>query len=940
MRSLRSANRGGKQGAARGLVAAFSLARWAFLFLAAGPLRADLVVPNSGFETPSVGFGKFQYTPSGASWTFTGGAGIAANGSGFTSANPGAPEGGQVAFIQGASRFSQNLSGFAPDTLYTLRFQAAQRNYSQPGQTWSVDLDGKAIASFAPPQSATSYAEYTVAFTAAAGSHLLAFRGTLLNGGDCTVLIDQVRVTEGEVLPRAPSGLTVTALSPTSLGLSWGDNADNELGYAIERRLAGQPWSPLRDALIPASAWTDSGLAPNTTYYYRARAVNSKGGSAWSGEASQTTPLPGGPVDYQNRPFITQPAPELSFQRKSAPNPRGIDYPFSEQTARGVALLSRFPAFTNSGLRIHAMGPWYSNSAANLHFSRGISTISALPRYRLNDADPASVRKLPPNRKWDLEGDGLFWGYAAGLADDFQAQNPNDSRIASLRTFATSHVFVNDQSAFTELGRRIWSRERLPLDAGGRHVDYFSADIELTGNFDLQRNCFGWIYQGMAAAASAQGRTFIPLLYGQYQFSVNCFFDSTRQGGASTSNPPDYLLPDRDFLAGGDPTLLLCQTNAGVLSMDGYIQAIWGRDPFFKRDPDGSLVLAGGLPSFSDAPKGAAYGVRFPLETGEAKHCLDDIYRQAARMYLQWHRRAGAYPSNSALRKAFLSNTRIGAWSRYTNEGVLGIAQNDRPLPDWLMELAAGLYLFTADDLILWSSDMNYVPGPLGGDYSAVWKYNAHGVFESVVKAAHRLSACEPLHQGPFNWCWFNLPVVNQNTTPGDRYFEKPLAFGKLRRFENHSWIELFAAWPALDGAPKTFKLWVDQNGKRSDAWTFELANGRSYFYDAWQLPDTFANLEGKDIWLRSTDLLGVQRTWRGDWRAAASNTVATPPDLAPPRLSLAPADGRLALSWDQPAFALAQAAAVAGPWAFLNSNSPVSINPSAPSSFFRLQKE
>lgn len=50
-------------------------------------------------------------------------------------------------------------------------------------------------------------------------------------------------------------------------------------------------------------------------------------------------------------------------------------------------------------------------------------------------------------------------------------------------------------------------------------------------------------------------------------------------------------------------------------------------------------------------------------------------------------------------------------------------------------------------------------------------------------------------------------------------------------------------------------------------------------FYDAWQLPDSFAGLEGQHVWLRTTDLLGVQRTWRGDWRQPADNTVPTPPD-------------------------------------------------------------
>jgi hypothetical protein len=113
-------------------------------------------------------------------------------------------------------------------------------------------------------------------------------------------------------------------------------------------------------------------------------------------------------------------------------------------------------------------------------------------------------------------------------------------------------------------------------------------------------------------------------------------------------------------------------------------------------------------------------------------------------MYMQHFRRAGEYPAHSELTKSFLSNCTIGAWSRYTNEGLQGIQQNDRPLPDWLLETLVGLYLITADDIVMWSSDMNFIPGPIGGDYTGTWKYNAHGVLESVVKAAHRLVLVQP----------------------------------------------------------------------------------------------------------------------------------------------------------------------------------------------------
>ncbi|MFM7315524.1 MAG: beta strand repeat-containing protein, partial [bacterium] len=67
------------------------------------------LVQNSGFESPGLGSGSsaYQYNPTGASWTFTGTSGISGNGSGFTSGNPSAPAGGQVAFLQETGVMSQ-----------------------------------------------------------------------------------------------------------------------------------------------------------------------------------------------------------------------------------------------------------------------------------------------------------------------------------------------------------------------------------------------------------------------------------------------------------------------------------------------------------------------------------------------------------------------------------------------------------------------------------------------------------------------------------------------------------------------------------------------------------------------------------------------------------------------------------------------------------------
>jgi hypothetical protein len=150
-------------------------------------------VADAGFESPSVGAGNFQYDPTGADWTFAGSAGISGNDSGFTAGNPPAPQGSQVAFLQGPGSFSQAVSGWSAGS-YVISFDAAQRgNFQASQQDFAVLVDGAVVGTFTP--SGTSYQGYTTApFTVVAGVHTITFQGLDSVGGDNTALIDSVAV--------------------------------------------------------------------------------------------------------------------------------------------------------------------------------------------------------------------------------------------------------------------------------------------------------------------------------------------------------------------------------------------------------------------------------------------------------------------------------------------------------------------------------------------------------------------------------------------------------------------------------------------------------------------------------------------------------------------------------------------------------------------------
>jgi hypothetical protein len=186
--------------------------------------HSPIDVPNSTFEAPYLGSGgtAYQYNPKGGSWAF-GGGGLSGNGSAFTSGNPPAPQGQQVAFLQQGGSFSQVLSGFSPGQNYTVTFAAAQRaNLAQAGQTWNVSVNGVAIGNFVPPQTATNYLDYVATFNATATNNTLAFVGTNLKGGDNTVFIDNVRVVGVPTLPQItsqPSSQSVFAGAPATFSV-------------------------------------------------------------------------------------------------------------------------------------------------------------------------------------------------------------------------------------------------------------------------------------------------------------------------------------------------------------------------------------------------------------------------------------------------------------------------------------------------------------------------------------------------------------------------------------------------------------------------------------------------------------------------------------------------------------------------------------------------
>ena len=92
-------------------------------------------------------------------------------------------------------------------------------------------------------------------------------------------------------IPAAPSNLQASAVATNQINLSWTDNATTETGFKVERATsASGPWTQIGTTAAGVSSYSSSGLTASTTYYYRVRATNSAGDSAYSAVASATTP--------------------------------------------------------------------------------------------------------------------------------------------------------------------------------------------------------------------------------------------------------------------------------------------------------------------------------------------------------------------------------------------------------------------------------------------------------------------------------------------------------------------------------------------------------------------------------------------------------------------------------------------------------------------------
>ncbi len=106
---------------------------------------------------------------------------------------------------------------------------------------------------------------------------------------DDSLRIASISIYEG-LPPTAPSNISPVATSATQIKVSWSDNSTNETAFYLERSLNGTSgWAAIAILATNTMTYNDANLTAATTYYYRVRAENYGGFSAYSNIGSTTT---------------------------------------------------------------------------------------------------------------------------------------------------------------------------------------------------------------------------------------------------------------------------------------------------------------------------------------------------------------------------------------------------------------------------------------------------------------------------------------------------------------------------------------------------------------------------------------------------------------------------------------------------------------------------
>jgi fibronectin type 3 domain-containing protein len=311
--------------------------------------------------------------------------------------------------------------------------------------TWTDNADNEAGFEIERSGDGTTYNKI-----AEVGSNVTAYQNTGLspatrywyrvrakNRGGTSGYSNVADATTRDTAPNAPRNLSATPVSNKQINMSWQDNSGNETGFELESSPDGTNFTKLTDLPANATSYTHTGLATLTRYWYRIRAKNAIGYSAYSETASATTfDVP--PLAPSALVATTVSASEVGLTWKdNAANESGFEI---ERSTNGInytkvgETAANAITYQNTGLS-PATRYWYRVRAKN---SQGGSDYSNVATATTKDVPPASPSDLAATAI-SYQQINLSWTDKAGNETGFEIETSTDgSTFAKVSTVAAN----------------------------------------------------------------------------------------------------------------------------------------------------------------------------------------------------------------------------------------------------------------------------------------------------------------------------------------------------------------------------------------------------------------------------------------------------------------------------------------------------------------------
>jgi hypothetical protein len=214
--------------------------------------------------------------------------------------------------------------------------------------------------------------------------------------------------------PEAPTNFEATFVGATTVGLDWDDQADAD-SFVLERATAEEgPYTEVDE--VTDSGFTDTGLTPLTTYFYRLKARNAAGDSDYTSPPVEVTTLDIVP-DVPAAPTVGSPtASSLAVSWAAVPFATAYDVWRSLTEVGGYEIVhsGAGTSFVDSGLDPETTY-FYRVSACS---SLGCSLLSAP-----GSGTTAAVASYPPCtlllEVYDADGTTIAWEVATDRAHPF-----------------------------------------------------------------------------------------------------------------------------------------------------------------------------------------------------------------------------------------------------------------------------------------------------------------------------------------------------------------------------------------------------------------------------------------------------------------------------------------------------------------------------------------